>query len=77
MPFAWVTTRAAMGAGRGDLLALVVGQGMRMLAAGGVAYTAGVAFYAAPRLRYAHFLWHLAVLAGTACHLVAVLNYSV
>ncbi len=51
--------------------------GLFWLAAGGVAYTAGVAFYAAPRLRYAHFLWHLAVLAGTACHLVAVLNYSV
>jgi hemolysin III len=50
--------------------------GLFWLAAGGVAYTAGVAFYAAPRLRYAHFLWHLAVLAGTACHLVAVLEYA-
>ncbi len=46
------------------------------LLAGGLAYTAGVAFYAAPRLKYAHFLWHLAVLAGTACHFVAVLDYS-
>jgi hemolysin III len=45
------------------------------LLAGGFAYTAGVAFYAARR-RFAHFLWHLAVLAGTMCHFVAVLRYA-
>jgi hemolysin III len=28
------------------------------------------------RLRYAHFTWHLFVLAGTACHFVAVLGYA-
>ena len=44
--------------------------------AGGAAYTAGVAFYAAPRLRYGHFVWHLFVLAGTACHVVAVMRYA-
>ena len=51
--------------------------GLLWLLAGGLAYTAGVVFYAAPQRKYAHFLWHLAVLAGTACHLVAVLRYSV
>jgi hemolysin III len=50
--------------------------GLIWLLAGGLAYTAGVGFYAAPRLRYAHFLWHLAVLAGTACHVVAVTRYA-
>lgn len=50
--------------------------GLFWLAAGGVAYTAGVGFYAARRMRYAHFVWHLFVLAGTACHFVAVLRYS-
>jgi len=50
--------------------------GLVLLAAGGVAYTAGVAFYAAKRLRYAHFVWHLCVLAGTACHTLAVLWYA-
>jgi hemolysin III len=50
--------------------------GLLWLAAGGVAYTAGVAFYARPRMRYAHFLWHLAVLAGTACHVVAAMDYA-
>ena len=50
--------------------------GLFWLLAGGVAYTAGVGFYAADRRRYAHFVWHLFVLAGTACHFVAVLLYS-
>ena len=50
--------------------------GILWLVAGGVAYTAGVAFYAFDRVRYLHFVWHLFVLAGTACHFVAVLNYA-
>ena len=28
------------------------------------------------RIRYAHFVWHLFVLAGTACHFMAVLRYA-
>jgi len=51
-------------------------EGLLWLLAGGLAYTAGVAFYAADHLRYAHFVWHLFVLAGTACHFVAVMGYS-
>lgn len=48
------------------------------LIAGGLAYTAGIAFYASDRrIRYAHFVWHLFVLAGTACHFFAVLWYAV
>ncbi|HEY5547508.1 MAG TPA: hemolysin III family protein [Gemmatimonadaceae bacterium] len=54
----------------------VSGWGLFWLVAGGVAYTAGVGFYAANRMRYAHFVWHLFVLAGTACHVVAVLRYA-
>ena len=42
------------------------------LIAGGVAYTAGTLFFANERLRYAHFVWHLFVLAGTSCHFAAV-----
>ena len=52
------------------------GWGLFWLAAGGIAYTAGVGFYAASRLRYRHFVWHLFVLAGTACHVVAVSLYA-
>ena len=54
----------------------VAAWGLFWLLAGGVAYTAGVGFYAAHRVRYSHFVWHLFVLAGTACHFVAVLLYS-
>jgi hemolysin III len=50
--------------------------GLLWLLAGGIAYTAGVAFFAAARTRYTHFVWHLFVLAGTACHFIAVLWYS-
>jgi len=51
--------------------------GLFWLVAGGAAYTAGVGFYAAKRIRYAHFVWHLFVIAGTACHFIAVLKYAV
>ena len=43
------------------------------LIVGGLAYTLGIGFYAMRRTRYAHFIWHLFVVAGTACHVVAVL----
>jgi hemolysin III len=42
------------------------------LAAGGVIYTAGTVAYHARRLPYAHAVWHLFVLGGSACHVVAV-----
>jgi hemolysin III len=51
--------------------------GLFWLVAGGIAYTAGVAFFATDaRLRYGHFVWHLFVAAGTACHVIAVLFYA-
>lgn len=52
------------------------GWGLFWLAAGGLAYTAGVLFYANDRLRYGHFVWHLFVLIGTACHFVAVWRFA-
>lgn len=53
------------------------GAGIALLVAGGLAYTLGVIFYAQPRMRYAHLIWHLFVLAGTAFHFFAVLGYAV
>ena len=50
--------------------------GLAWLVAGGIAYTAGVGFFAARRLRYGHFVWHLFVLAGTVCHFIAVRFYA-
>ena len=58
-------------------LAAAVGPvGLTWLLAGGVSYTVGVLFYARPRMRYAHLMWHLFVLGGSACHLVAVAGYA-
>ncbi|MBD3869282.1 MAG: hemolysin III family protein [Acidobacteria bacterium] len=50
--------------------------GLLWLLAGGLAYTLGAAVYAIKGVRYSHFVWHLFVLAGSACHFVAVLGYS-
>jgi len=51
--------------------------GILWLAAGGAAYTIGVAFFATEaRIRYGHFIWHLFVLAGTTFHYFAVLWYA-
>ena len=51
--------------------------GLFWLVAGGLAYTGGVAFFAAKQIRYSHFVWHLFVAAGTTCHFIAVLGYAV
>jgi hemolysin III len=42
-----------------------------LLLAGGVCYTLGIPFFASKR-KYMHFLWHLWVLSGTACHFAAI-----
>jgi hemolysin III len=44
------------------------------LLAGGLFYTAGVPFYLWKGRRYTHAIWHAFVLAGVACHFVAVLS---
>ena len=51
-------------------------EGWLWLIAGGLAYTSGIAFYAAERVRYGHFVWHVFVLMGTVCHFFAVLWYA-
>lgn len=50
--------------------------GLALLVAGGVAYTGGVVFYAMKGRPYSHLVWHLCVLAGTACHVAAVIGYA-
>ncbi len=44
------------------------------LSGGGAFYMVGVGFYA-QRRKYMHTVWHLFVLAGSACHYVAVVRY--
>lgn len=58
------------------LLAALGRGGFAWLAAGGLLYTVGIAFYATDeRLRHGHGVWHLFVLGGSACHYVTVLLY--
>jgi hemolysin III len=46
------------------------------LVAGGLFYTLGIVFYALDKkLRHAHGIWHLFVLAGSASHYLAVVLY--
>ena len=50
--------------------------GFAWVAAGGVFYTGGIVFYVLDtRLRHAHGVWHLFVMAGSAAHYFAVLFY--
>ena len=46
--------------------------GFAWLLAGGLFYTVGIGFYALERwIRHGHGIWHLFVLAGSACHYFA------
>lgn len=52
--------------------------GFWWLAAGGIAYTAGIAFYLLDKakwLTHAHGIWHFFVLAGSICHFITVVGY--
>jgi hemolysin III len=55
------------------LVAALATTALVLVVIGGLAYTGGLAFYAWRRLPYAHAVWHLFVLAGSALHYVAVL----
>ena len=59
------------------LVHAITWHGTLWLAAGGVAYTLGIVFFAMDRRRYFHAAWHLFVLAGSAAHYFAILFYVV
>ncbi|MBK6863570.1 MAG: hemolysin III family protein [Ideonella sp.] len=59
------------------LVERVSGAGITWLLAGGLAYTLGaIVFLFDNKVRYAHFVWHLFVMAGSACHFCAALWYA-
>lgn len=58
------------------ILQVLAPAGVALLAAGGVAYTAGIWFYKSQR-KYSHFVWHLFVLAGSVLHYLCVALYCV
>lgn len=68
----WIIVIAAAPLGR----ALSV-HGLYWLFAGGVFYSVGAAVYSLRKLPYHHALWHLFVVAGSACHVFAVLFHVI
>ncbi|MGC9529212.1 MAG: PAQR family membrane homeostasis protein TrhA [Candidatus Bipolaricaulaceae bacterium] len=60
----------------GPLQAALPAAGFWLVIGGGMAYSAGVAFFALGRsVRYMHAVWHVFVLAGSGCHFAAVLLF--
>ena len=58
------------------LIAALPTGGLVLVAAGGLAYTVGIIFYVIDeRMRHAHGIWHLFVLAGSICQYLSVLLY--
>ena len=54
----------------------LAGWGFFWLVLGGLLYSLGILFFAFDhRIKYSHFVWHLFVLGGTTCHVVAVFQY--
>lgn len=49
--------------------------GVWWLVAGGFTYSFGIVFYAWHRLPFNHAIWHLFVLGGSACHVIAVCEF--
>ncbi|HEV2643716.1 MAG TPA: hemolysin III family protein, partial [Candidatus Elarobacter sp.] len=68
----WLVVVAAV-----PLVRHVPGPGLALLLAGGLFYTGGVVFYVLDhRMRFAHAVWHLFVLAGSVAHFWAVIGYT-
>jgi hemolysin III len=61
-----------------DPLVTAIGwAGLAWILAGGIAYTVGTIFLVCQsRVRFGHCAWHVFVLGGSACHLIAVANYG-
>ena len=55
------------------VLAHIPAAGLFWLVVGGLMYMLGVVFYASKKIPHHHAIWHIFVVAGSACHYVAVL----
>ena len=79
--FEWLSLAAYLAMGWVGVL--VIGQlfaglplgGFLWLLGGGLCFSVGAVFYAWKRPRYTHTVWHLFVLAGSACHFVSVYGF--
>ena len=77
----WISTTLYLAMGwlilfaLGPLIRNLPMAGVWWLVAGGVTYSLGVVFYAWNRLPFNHAIWHLFVLGGSFCHVLAVSRY--
>ena len=46
---------------------------LALIVSGGLSYTLGTIFYTRQRMRFAHTIWHIFVLAGTILHFIAIM----
>lgn len=51
--------------------------GLALMAAGGLCYSLGVVFYKLDRIPYAHTVWHIFVMGGSACHYLMIALYCI
>jgi hemolysin III len=50
--------------------------GLLLVLGGGLAYTLGTLFFLLDeRVRYAHLVWHLLAMVGSACHFIVVVRF--
>jgi hemolysin III len=56
------------------MLERLSGATLAWLLAGGLTYTAGTLFYHSRRIPYAHAIWHLFVVGGSTCHVIAAVK---
>ncbi|MES2440870.1 MAG: hemolysin III family protein [Verrucomicrobiota bacterium] len=77
----WISTALYLAMGwlilfaMGPLIRGLPMAGVWWLVAGGFTYSFGIVFYAWKRLPFNHAIWHLFVLGGSACHVLAVARY--
>lgn len=66
--FGWLVAAVAL-----PMLLALPPDSLRLLMAGGLAYSLGCLFFLLDhRLRYSHLVWHLFVITGSTCHFLAV-----
>ena len=70
LAFGWLAAGAA-----GPALRQLNATALGLLVAGGVAYSIGCWFYlSGHRRRWRHLVWHLLVIVGSSCHLLALMH---
>lgn len=61
----------------GALMRMVAPGGIIFLVLGGIVYTLGIIFFAMPRFRYMHSVWHFFVLGGSILHFFSIYLYVI